>query len=148
MELRINDWLDKAEIGELLNRYAKVLDERNFQDALPMLFDVDCVVDFPPGEHRGLDGLAAHHDAVMAPFLRTQHLFTNFVVDLKGNQASIRANVLVTHVEDVDAQEGLFIVGGVLTGAAIRTADGWRIAKVVLDPVWRQGKGPGPDMHV
>ena len=142
--------VDRGAVGSLLDRYACVFDERNFSEVLPALFSFDCVVDLPPGTHQGVSGLDKFHADVMARFAGTQHVFTNYIIDLDGDHASFRANAHVTHVEldDQDVEGGLFVVGAVVTGSAVRTDGRWLIRSVCLEPTWRQGGGPGPDMHV
>ncbi|MFC9434515.1 nuclear transport factor 2 family protein [Nocardia sp. NPDC057030] len=141
----IRRWIDHAKIAELINHYAKVFDERTFTTALPALFTEDAHVEMPPGDHRGIVDLDHFHDQVMAPFGRTQHIFTNVLTDLDLTQAKFRANTHVTHVvlptpgSRQDGTDNLFVAGGTLSGTTVRTTRGWRFRNVVLDVVWRSG---------
>ncbi|WP_424217312.1 nuclear transport factor 2 family protein (plasmid) [Streptomyces sp. BI20] len=142
--------LDRAEIGGLLDRYARVFDVRDFGAVVPTLFTADCAVNLPPGTHEGVEGLDAFLAAVMAPFDRTQHVFTNYIVGVRGGRADYRANARITHLMSATGSrvDEVFTVGAVITGTATRTAEGWRLSTTTLDPVWREGEGPGPDMRV
>ncbi|GAB2550859.1 nuclear transport factor 2 family protein [Nocardia heshunensis] len=147
----IRRWIDHAEITELINRYAKLFDERKFTATLPALFTEDAYVELPPGDHRGLAGLDQFHEQVMTPFGSTQHIMTNVLTEIDGAQAVFRANTHVTHVvlpppgTSPDAADNLFVAGGILSGTTVRTAAGWQFQNVVLDVVWRAGDfGPPP----
>jgi hypothetical protein len=143
--------LNRSAIALLLDRYAQALDDRCFEKPLKTLFSNDCLVELPPGAHRGLDNLDLFHCAVMAPFRQTQHIFTNYVINIARKKATFRANMHAIHVcSDADSGEenGLFIAGGLLTGTSILSCDGWRISRIALQPIWRHGKGPGPDMQL
>jgi hypothetical protein len=148
----IQRWIDHAEIAELILRYAKLFDERNFEVTLPALFSEDAHVELPPGDHRGLTGMGAFHDDVMAPFGATQHIFTNILTDVDSDRASFRCNTSVTHVvlptsDSTSAgSDNLFVAGGVLSGTTIRTSAGWRFRRVNLEVIWRTGDfGSGPN---
>lgn len=150
-EKTLQKWVTHSEIVRLLNCYAQTLDERSFKVVLPTLFSTNCTIELPPGTHHGLDGLDVFHAAVMAPFARTQHVLSNFLTDAHDDQTSFRANALITHVE-LDHQgvekDGLFVVGAILTGTAAVEEGGWRIQTLALNPFWRSGDGPGPDVQV
>ncbi|MHC1481500.1 nuclear transport factor 2 family protein [Frateuria aurantia] len=147
----MEELLIRDAIESLLNRYAQAFDDRSFDMTLGALFTNDCLVDLPPGVHRGITGLEQFHAAVMAPFERTQHVFTNYIIGLNGDKATFRANAHVTHLitcgDNPEVSE-LFLVGGVLTGSAVMLSNRWRISTVTLVPIWRNGEGPGPDMKV
>lgn len=141
--------MDRSAIGSLLDSYAQIIDERRFEALIESIFTNECLVELPPGVHRGISGLDAFHAAVMAPFTHTQHVFANYSIVVNGEQATFRANTHVTHMEaDCREGNGLFVAGGVLTGTATLSGDEWRLSSVTLEPIWRIGEGPGPDMRV
>jgi hypothetical protein len=135
--------IDRAAITELVDRYAKLFDDRSFSTTLPLLFTDDAHVELPSCSHRGLDGMDKLHEHVMAPFGPSQHLFTNTLIDIMGERASFRANTHVTHTvltETENADQRLyFLAGGTLTGTVLRGPQGWRFEKLVLDILWRRG---------
>ncbi len=134
---------DRTAIRELVDRYAKVFDDRSFSAMLPTLFVPDGEIELPPGGHHGLEGMDDFHKDVMRPFGPTQHIFTNTLVDINGDRATFQANTHVTHTvlqEDGTADDNnLFLAGGVLAGVTVRTTAGWRFQTVTLDVIWRQG---------
>ncbi len=134
---------DRAAIRELVDRYAKVFDDRSFTAMLPTLFVPDSEIQLPPGGHHGLEGMDDFHKDVMRPFGPTQHLFTNTLVDTDDDRATFQANTHVTHTvlkDDSTADDNnLFLAGGVLAGVAVRTSFGWRFQSVTLEAIWRQG---------
>jgi hypothetical protein len=138
-------------VTELLDRYARLFDDRNFAAALSTLVTQDARIELPPGEHRGIDGMDLFHSETMSPFGPTQHIFASHLIEIDGDRASFRANAHITHVLPPTGtserhSDDLFVVGAVLTGEAVRTPAGWRIQEAVLEAVWRQGDfGPPGD---
>lgn len=133
---------DAPEISRLLDRYLLGLDENRLDETwAASLFTDDALVEFPIGRHRGRDGLAGFHRAAMAKFTRTQHLNSPAVVDLAGDRATLRANLISTQVLPTGA---LFTTGTAARGEARRTPEGWRLQRLSFDLVWRIGDPPQP----
>jgi hypothetical protein len=105
---------DHFAVSEVLDRYARVLDDRTFSATLPTLFTSDAQVRLPNRRvHGGIDGLDHFHIDVVSPFGRTQHIFTNYLIDVTGHQGAFRANTLATHhLPRVDPGiDNLFVAG-------------------------------------
>jgi hypothetical protein len=150
IEAEVRRLSDRAAVTELLDRYAKLFDDRNFDEGLSTLVTADAHIELPPGEHLGTEGMDVFHSETMSPFGPTQHIFASHLIDLDGDRAGFRANAHITHVlppaVSAESADKLFVVGAVLTGEAVRTPDGWRIRKAVLEAIWRQGDfGPPGD---
>jgi hypothetical protein len=77
---------------------------------------------------RTMDGLEA-----------TQHLITNVLVDLAGDEARARANVLAVHRLPNPHGSPLWTVGGTYDFRLVRTAAGWRIRAITHDLTWVEG---------
>jgi hypothetical protein len=151
-------WLvDRAEIDDLIDRFSRDLDDRT-RERQP--FDVawvrayftdDATVDYPVGTARGADNISALIDGKgMAPFQRTQHVTANHLVELDGDRAAVRFNLIATHVhaEDVRLRRGdppgaHFTVGDYYEGDLVRTPAGWRFSRQSLTVTWTEGQGPG-----
>lgn len=135
-----------AEVAALLDRYLIALDDDALDDAWARgLFTEDAAVVFPVEQrHEGIAGLAAFHRGALGAFEATQHLNSPAVVDVDGDTARLRANVVATHVHH-PGDEGplLFSAGTLVTGEARRTADGWRLGLLSFRLVWAQGRPPG-----
>ncbi len=131
----MTDLRDKAEIIEVLLRYGSSLDEEDWS-RLKTCFTPDVVGVLAGGPP--LDGYPAVEEAVrtaLAVFDRTQHLITSPEVELDGDTARLRANLLATHVQE----SGNFIVGGIYREGLVRTEEGWRISHHQLDTIWMEG---------
>jgi 3-phenylpropionate/cinnamic acid dioxygenase small subunit len=86
---------DKDEIRELLARYCFALDEERFDD-MAALFVPDGVWETAFGTGTGRAGIAAQARSISRPDRpRRVHLTTNIVIDLNGDQASVRSNWLL-----------------------------------------------------
>ena len=86
---------DKDEINELLARYCFALDEERFED-MAALFTLDGVWETAFGTGTGRAGIVAQAQSISQPGRpRRVHLTTNIVIDLNGDQASVRSNWLL-----------------------------------------------------
>lgn len=151
---------DRAEISDLIDRFSRDLDERTL-DGRP--FDVDWVrsyftedasVDYPPGSATGAEDISALIDGKgMSPFQRTHHVTTNYVLDFAGDgdRASVRFNLIATHVYAEEVREELgqepgarFTVGDYYEGEVVRTPAGWRFSRQTLHVTWIDGRPPPP----
>ena len=133
---QVQELVDRNEITDLVGRVGLWLDEKRFEEARS-IFTEDATADTPGGSVRGVDLLVeqasrGHED-------RTQHVITNVLVDLAGDRATVRANVIATMVPDTDAPETRFVIGGRYRFEAVRTPEGWRFSRLEVKPVWRSG---------
>jgi hypothetical protein len=138
-----------TEVGALLDRYLLGLDDDKLDDDWARgLFTEQARIEFPMSQHEGIDGLAAYHRQTLAMFERTQHLNSPAVVELDGDRASLRANLISTHVHlPANAPPGgerppLFMTGTLVTGEARSTPDGWRLSRLSFRLVWATGSPP------
>jgi hypothetical protein len=153
-------WLvDRAEIDDLVDRFSRDLDDytrdrRPFDVAwVRSYFTDDASVDYPVGSATGAENVSALIDGKgMAPFQRTQHVTANHIVDLDGDRARVRFNLIATHVftEDIRLDRGeppgaRFTVGDYYEGTLVRTASGWRFTHQSLTVTWTDGRPPGAD---
>ena len=134
---------DRQAIGDLLHRWGAILDELRL-DELRSVFTADATLTTPGGHAEGLDAIVAqagrnHDDAV-----RTQHLLSDLVVDLDGDQASARANYVGVFAkgEGRYAPPPVFTIGSVYRLGFLRTAGGWRIRSMEMQPTWAAGERP------
>ncbi|BEP12253.1 nuclear transport factor 2 family protein [Acidothermaceae bacterium B102] len=123
----------RTEIVDLVSSLGRLIDERRFDD-IRTLFTPDGSVSTPGGD-------AVGHDAVVAQAARrhsqhdaTQHVITNVLVDIDGDRASARANLLVTFADDNVALP--YQAGGVYRFELQHTTGGWLFTTVVTTPVW------------
>jgi hypothetical protein len=144
-------WLvDRAEVDDLIDRFSRDLDDRT-RDGRPFdvawvrdYFTEDATVEYPIGTATGAEDVSALIDGTgMAPFQRTQHVTANHLVELAGDRATVRFNLIATHVdaEDVRLERGdppgaRFTVGDYYEGDLVRTPAGWRFARQSLTVTW------------
>lgn len=132
---RIAELVDRVDIEMLINRLGRCLDERDFE-GLRELFDVDAQVHTPGGTARGHDALvdqARHRHSAPTGI---QHIVTNRMIDVDGDRAEVRANLLVAFAGAGPADPSPFLLGEVYRFRFVRTADGWRISRLSSAPVW------------
>ncbi|MFD6435297.1 nuclear transport factor 2 family protein [Streptomyces venezuelae] len=137
--------VDAFTVRGLLDRYLLALDTEKLDDAWARtLFTEDAVVAFPLSRYEGRAGLAAWHRAALENFARTQHLNSPAVVEVSGDEAALRANLLSTHVHHPGGPgPELFTTGTSVSGAARRTAGGWRLTRLAFGLIWVDGVPPG-----
>jgi 3-phenylpropionate/cinnamic acid dioxygenase small subunit len=128
---------DHHEIEDLLDRYATIIDAREYE-RLPEIFLPDAVLDYSSSgaEPGPLHPVAAWIEKGLSLFARSQHLITNKQVELAGDKATSRAlffNPLV-------AKDGaVMFVGGEYRDQWLRTPVGWRIIERVQETSWTFG---------
>ncbi|MDZ4268738.1 MAG: nuclear transport factor 2 family protein [Mycobacterium sp.] len=116
---------DREEIVELTVRYATAIDSLQYS-LLTTVFTDDARVDYGEiGQWTGGAEVAAFMEAAHVAATHTMHRMTNQAVDIDGDAATVR-----TYVDALILFEG----GGVnpigyYDDHAMRTDDGWRIAR-------------------
>jgi hypothetical protein len=139
----------RAEITDLINRLARELDERVLD---PQRFDEqwagsffteDARTSYPVGGFTGIAAIAEGIRAGMSKFVRTQHVHSNHIIDLGDDSATVRWDLLATHVLRESGEEHLFSVGDYYDGEVVRTAAGWRFRQMTLHVTWTTGTPPG-----
>ncbi|WP_063061193.1 nuclear transport factor 2 family protein [Nocardia sienata] len=136
----MNALSDRAELIELLSRYADIADLKEFTELPRRVFTDPVTVDFesvsgipptivPLGDY--LEILRAS----FASFVATHHAITGHVVEIDGDRATIHAHVRAEHWLPSEIANGgpdRWLVVGCYDNAAVRTADGWRLTRVKL----------------
>src|SRR3954471_19603723 len=138
---RIQALEDRAQINDLIIRYAEAVDNRNF-DALAACFTDDAEATFAgvPVPGRGGDAVVAFLNSLggggprPATPPRTSHLFMNVVVDLDGDEADVRSSASVYSVRGEPEQVRIRGIG--YRDRVARTQQGWRISKRVHSVAW------------
>ncbi|WP_030799876.1 nuclear transport factor 2 family protein [Streptomyces sp. NRRL S-337] len=142
MRYQLRYLTDRAEIGDLMDRYVRSLDEGRFDEEWARAFHTeDVTAEMPIGTVHGRGALLARVRAGMALFDRTVHLGTHPVIEIDGDRATVRGAQLSTHVL-ADGSKEVFVSAGHTDSALVRTADGWRIAASSLRIVWTRGTPP------
>jgi hypothetical protein len=142
---------NEFEIQRTINRYFHALDEKRFDaGSLADIFAPDAKVRRPNGSTTvGPRAIAESHEHNLGRFRATQHLTSGVIVTLVNNtEARFRANLVALHFwgegqgdPRVDPDENYFLAGGIVSGRVVLLADGWRIAEIAMDVIWRRGVG-------
>jgi 3-phenylpropionate/cinnamic acid dioxygenase small subunit len=126
---------DKLEIHELLARYARGVDDRDWE-LYRSVFTDDATIDYssagPPAGSR--DEVAAFLEQGFAAIPWTQHYVTNIEIDLDGDEARVRAmfyNPMLLPGKDTPS-----FCGGFYVHDLVRTPDGWKSRRLVEDNRW------------
>ena len=137
---------DRTEITDLVYRLGICLDEGRFDEMRELLVDA-ATVRTPGGQAEGRDALIAQARRNHPSDQRFQHLATNILIDLDGDEASVRANLVVhitptEHQTDAPAPPPLATIGEIYRFRLIRTPDGWRFSHIETVPLWLSGTLP------
>lgn len=127
--------VDRQHIVDLVTSVGRCLDERDF-DGLRQLFTDDATIATPGGTVSGHDALVAQARRGHSRDKGIQHLITNHLVDIDGDRASVRANLLVAFAGAGPEDPQPFLLGEVYRFELRRSADGWRINSLQSTPVW------------
>jgi hypothetical protein len=140
---------DRAEITDLVYRLGVGLDEGRFDDMRELLVE-EATVRTPGGQAEGREALIAQARRNHPSDQRFQHLVTNVLVDLDGDRAKVRAN-LVVHIAipgpasyDVPAPPSRSSIGEIYRFELVRTPAGWRFSRIETVPLWVIGTLPPP----
>jgi hypothetical protein len=148
---KFESFLKRAEVTELLTRYFAALDQKNFEFAtMNLIFADDASVMRPNGTQMiGPKAIGESHSKSLGRFRATQHLTSGFVVMLNDQEkAEFRGNLAAMHLwaegfgdTTVDPNDNYFLAGGVISGKAEMTRQGWRITQLSNEIVWIKGTG-------
>lgn len=133
-----SDLRDRTDITDLVYRLYAAMDEHRFDD-LAAFFIEDATATTPGGTARGREAVIAQATRNHANYTHLQHLITNVLVDLDGDRAAVRANLVATFVRHGSQPE--FAIGGLLRLRAQRAPQGWLLAGIEITPVWRAEPG-------
>ncbi len=137
----------RTEITDLVYQLGACLDEGRFDDLEGLLVE-EATVTTPGGRGEGREAVIAQARRNHPADQRFQHVTTNLLIDLDGDRAKVRANLIVTITRPGDpAAAGpapLCTIGEVYHFELVRTPSGWRFATIGTVPVWVTGDVPAP----
>ena len=138
---------DRGDLIELIHRLYACTDDGRFDD-LRSVFSEGVKAGAPGGGVvEGQDRLITTLSAAHSTGQRSQHLVHNVLVDVHGDQASVRADVIAIHC-DSDKPEGRIAPEPGLTLSlrlryeAIRSSEGWRVSRIDGDLLWASNTQP------
>lgn len=139
----IAELADRQAISDLLHRWGAILDELRL-DELRSVLTADVTVTTPGGHAEGFDAVLAQAQHNHDPAVRTQHLLGDLLLDLDGDRASARLNVVGVFAkgEGRYAPPPVFQIGSVNRYRLVRTVEGWRVRSMEMQPTWAAGERP------
>ncbi|MFI2229578.1 nuclear transport factor 2 family protein [Nocardia testacea] len=124
---------DRIEITDLFTRFARLLDERRWDDAGTVFAD-DVEVHSPRIQVRGIDKVVDFMRRGEVEGEHTQHTTTDLLVEVDGDQAAVSSNSIVYYFRDGQPPHQ---TGGLRQACTvIRTPEGWRISETRIMPAW------------
>jgi 3-phenylpropionate/cinnamic acid dioxygenase small subunit len=136
---RLAALLDTEAVRVAIVRLARYMDERRW-DEYSALFTDDGILELPFGSWAGPAAIRARVQADLAGYTATQHLSSNYDIELRGETATARATFVATHVTTSDGT-AYWQGGGAYHLALRRIAGAWRIKRLTIEPAWRSGAG-------
>lgn len=138
---------DRAEITDLVYQLGACLDEGRFDD-LGELVIGDATVSTPGGRGEGREAVVNQARRNHPEDQRFQHVTTNLLINVDGDRADVRANLIVTittpgtHTGEAPAPSPRATIGEVYRFDLVRTPSGWRFAHIATVPLWVTGTLP------
>jgi hypothetical protein len=135
-------WLaDRAEIAELLARYAQCIDSRDWA-GLQETYTQDGVMEHGAAAV-GRDQMPEFSERILVGVASAQHLVGSAAIEIDGDTAHTHSAYFATHV----AENGTIVrqAGGWYDCAVQRTTQGWRFTRVTATSSWRIGSDLAPD---
>ncbi|MET8872799.1 nuclear transport factor 2 family protein [Nocardia sp. NPDC004604] len=124
---------DRIEIADLFTRYARLLDEKRWDD-VDTIFTDDVAVHSPRAQLRGIDKVVDYMRQAEVAGEHAQHMTNDLLVNVNGDQAAASANSLVYFYRD--GQPPHQTSGLRLACTVVRTAAGWRISETRTMLAW------------
>lgn len=126
--------MDEREIIRGLGQFARILDQKRWQD-LSDVFANDLTFNYGSGgEQEGMEELEAQMRQFLDVCGGTQHLIGSILVDVDGDRAESRAYVQARHQRRDDPVGAIFDSTGEYRDRWERRAEGWRIVR--RDAIW------------
>ena len=142
-ETSVQKILDRQAISDTVIRYATGIDMRDWE-AYRSCFTDEVEIDFTswgggePSTMRGDDWTAGVR-AGLSGFSATQHISTNHVITIDGDEATCVSYMQAQHYLPNAEGDNTLTLGGYYTNTLVRADDGWRIRRCQLTVTWTTG---------
>ncbi|MFG3617109.1 nuclear transport factor 2 family protein [Nocardia sp. NPDC047654] len=124
---------DRIEIADLFTRFARLLDEKRWEDAGTVFAD-DVEVHSPRIQVRGIDKVVEFMRQSEVEGELTQHTTTDLLVDVDGDRAAASANSFMYLYRD--GQPPHQTSGLRMACTVVRTPSGWRLRETRIMLAW------------
>lgn len=142
--LSLQEISDRLEISDLLTRYTRAIDTKDFE-LLDTCFTPDAFVDYTSsgGVKGAYPEVRAWLAKALAPFAAMMHFVGNSTVELDGDEARTRTYVINPMAVPADGgKRHAFTVCAHYVDKLVRTPQGWRIAERIEEEVIFEGALP------
>jgi 3-phenylpropionate/cinnamic acid dioxygenase small subunit len=135
----LDQLLDKQAITETCYRYGIALDSRDWATLRT------CFTEDATAIYRGLEPANSYREiedrcrAVLEPLTGSQHLISNVMVRLDGDQAECTSYLQAQHVKAGTPGGDNYIIAGRYDDRLVRTPAGWRMTERRLEIIWTDG---------
>jgi len=134
---------EKAAIQALILNYAWGIDSRNWT-LFRSIFADEVEIDFSsfngsPGSKMSADNWVAGCEMMLPGFDATQHVFTNFMIDVKDDTATAIVYMKAEHFIANSLGDNSHTLGGHYTHQLKRSQDRWKIHATTLTVTWSRG---------
>jgi len=131
---------DREAIQQLMATYAFAIDAKDYA-GITACFTDDAAVEYAGHSHR-VTGRAAIADLMerqLAPLDVTQHMFTNFIIQVECDKGQVRCDMLAQHIRRGVPGGEKYMAGGQYSAEVRRTPGGWKIARIAARTLWSEG---------
>lgn len=141
--LTVETLLARAEISDVVHRYATGIDRRDWA-LFRSCFADEIEIDFEtwnslPARRLGGDDWVAGVRSGLSGFDATQHVSSNHVHTIAGPEATCVSYMMALHHIVEGDERKMQAIGGFYTNQLRRGADGWRIHACKLTVTWERG---------
>jgi uncharacterized protein (TIGR02246 family) len=137
---RLQRLIDEDDVRELFFRMGRALDEKDWR-GYAATFDDDCEFVVLGQTRVGREEIAAGPERDLSRFPRTQHLHTNQIITVNGDEAAARVYCIAVHVLDEEDRTQHYTIGIRYDATCRRTEQGWRFTRLGFDEVlWISGQ--------
>lgn len=120
---------DEREILNKLAEFARILDDRRWQD-VEQVFDANISFNYGDGnEQNGIEALTNNFKTYLDPCGPSQHLLGSIQLELNDTKAITRSYVQARHQGAGEKSDRFFDSNGEYVDCWARMADGWRIVR-------------------
>jgi uncharacterized protein (TIGR02246 family) len=137
---RVERLVDEDDIRNLFFRMGRALDAKDWRGYAATFDDDGEFVVF--GQRRvGREAIAAGPERDLSRFVQTQHLHTNQVISVNGDEATASVYCIAVHVLDEQDRTQHHTIGIRYDAICRRTSDGWRFRRLGFEEtLWIVGQ--------
>ncbi len=132
---------DRDAIMERMARYGEAIDTKDY-DGIAACFETNASAQYAamPEPVVGNKNIAKFMESVLSLLTATTHMFTNFIIEIDGDTARMRAKIIAQHVRAGFPTGGDKLLAGAKYDAQMKKTNGtWLIAKVKGHSIWSEG---------